>query len=61
MNVKVVADLCIGCTACVDMAESVFKMEEDKAIVIANPIPGDDEDSAKEAAETCPVDAIICE
>lgn len=61
MNVKVAEDLCIGCQACVDMCEAVFKMDGDKAVVITNPVPDDSEDCCKEAAETCPVDAIVFE
>ena len=58
MKAIVSEDLCIGCEACVDTCPVVFKMEGDKAIVIADPIPGDAEDTCKEATESCPVDAI---
>lgn len=61
MNARVDEELCIGCSACEDACPAVFKMEGDKAIIIANPVPQDAEASCKEAAETCPVDAIVCE
>ncbi len=60
MKATVEADLCIGCSACEDACPAVFKMEGDKAIVIADPVPADAEESCNEALETCPVDAIIC-
>lgn len=61
MTVKVDADLCIGCQACVDACDVVFEMEGDKAIVKVNPVPAEAEESCKEAVELCPVDAIIIE
>lgn len=59
MKATVVEDLCIGCQACVDTCDTVFKMEGDKAIVILDPVPDGSQDSCKEAAETCPVEAIL--
>ena len=61
MKAIVDADLCIGCEACVDTCEEVFKMDGDKAIVIAEPVPEEAEGSCVEASETCPTDAIKCE
>lgn len=58
MKAIIDADLCIGCQACVDTCADVFQMDGDKAIVIADPVPSACEECAKEAAETCPVDAI---
>lgn len=61
MKAIIDADLCIGCQACVDTCAEVFEMDGDKAIVKADPVPSGIEESCKEAAETCPVDAIKCE
>lgn len=61
MKAFVAEDLCIGCQACVDTCDTVFKMEGDKAIVIATPVPADSEDCCREAVETCPVEAITVE
>lgn len=59
MKVKVNQDTCIGCGVCPSICPEVFEMNDDgKSHVIADPVPGDCEDSAKEAAESCPVDAI---
>ena len=58
MNVKV-EDSCIACGACKSICDKVFTVEDmakvNEAEVAAN------EDSVKEAAESCPVGAIVIE
>lgn len=53
---------CIGCGACTGVAPDVLEMNDDG---LASPIITDDlgdlEASAKEAAECCPVEAIVVE
>lgn len=61
MNVKVDADLCIGCELCVQTAPSIFEMEGGKAVPKVNPVPQGEETICKEAADSCPVTAIIVE
>lgn len=61
MNVKIDHELCIGCELCVQTAPNVFEMESDKAVAKTNPVPADDETSCKDAADSCPVTAIIIE
>ena len=55
--VSVNKEKCIGCGACVSVCEEVFEMKDGKAIVKKgkekSKIP-----CVKEAAETCPVEAI---
>lgn len=59
MYAEVDKDTCIGCGACPDICPEVFKMEDDGlAIAYKNPVPSELENSAKEAADGCPVDAI---
>lgn len=59
MFTEVDKDECIGCGACPEFCPEVFKMEDDgKAVAYTNPVPSKLEESAKEAAEGCPVDAI---
>ena len=53
--------LCVGCGLCAETCATVFKMEDDKAIVIKNPVPEVVIEKCKEAIESCPVDAIISE
>ncbi|MFW6132539.1 MAG: ferredoxin [Planctomycetota bacterium] len=52
---------CIGCGLCPEVCPEVFEMDDDQAVVKADPVPADAEDSAREAAESCPVDAIALE
>ena len=59
MVAEVDKDACIGCGACPDVCPEIFKMEDDGlAIAYKNPVPSDLEESAKEAAEGCPTEAI---
>ena len=61
MRATVDEDLCTGCGLCVDTCEDVFEMDGDVAKVIADPVPADAEDSCRDAAESCPVEAIQIE
>lgn len=61
MKAIVDADACIGCGLCADTCAEVFKMEDDKAIVVAGNIPDAVSDSCQEAADSCPTDAIKVE
>ncbi len=61
MITKVIIDKekCIGCTLCVQACPEIFKMEGDKAVVKVNPVPHEAEDSCRDAAQQCPVEAIV--
>ncbi len=62
MKATVDRDACISCGLCATISPEVFEMDdEDIAIVIADPIPEGEVDSAKEAEESCPTDAISIE
>lgn len=61
MKVRIDADLCTGCGLCSDGVPEVFKLDDDVAEVISPDVPANLEDSVKEAAEDCPVEAIIVE
>ena len=62
MRVHVDEELCIGCEACADICPEVFEMQGDVAVAkIEDDIPEDLEDACKEAAEGCPVEAILVE
>lgn len=57
-----VNESCIGCGACVGVASKVFDLNDDGlATTIVDGDLGDLEESAKEAAECCPVSAITVE
>jgi ferredoxin len=60
MKVKIDRELCIGLGNCVAVAPEVFKLDkENKAIVIDNNSINDK--LLFEAAESCPVKAVIIE
>jgi ferredoxin len=59
MKAKVDKDTCIGCGLCPSICPEVFHMEDDgKAAAIDGEVPGEAEDSANEAEDSCPVEAI---
>ncbi len=61
MKARVDPDICIGCTLCVQTCPQVFRMEEDKAVAYAEVVPRDLENTCRQAADECPVTAIIIE
>lgn len=62
MFAEVKKDECIGCGACPEVCPEVFKMDDDDlAIAYTNPVPSELIESAKEAAEGCPTEAIHIE
>ena len=58
MNVKV-EDSCIACGACEAVFGDVFSVEDMAKVNAANVAAN--EDAVKEAAESCPVGAIVVE
>ncbi|MFH2006497.1 MAG: ferredoxin [bacterium] len=52
-----ITDDCTGCGVCETIAPDVFVVEDEKAVVNAAEISGN-EDEIKEAAEECPDEAI---
>ena len=62
MKATVDPDLCTGCELCVDTCPEVFEMnDDDLAVVKVDVVPADAEESAQEAADDCPAEAIIIE
>ena len=61
MKALVSAELCVGCGLCADSCPDVFAMEQDKALVKADPVPEAAADCCKKMQEDCPVEAINVE
>ncbi len=62
MIAKVDQDACTGCGLCEETCPEVFKMaDEDTAKVIAEKIPAEAAVTCREAADDCPVEAIVVE
>ena len=60
MKVRI-EDTCTACGFCVDICPDVFQMGTDIAEVTARLVPPEFEDTTQQAAEECPVEAIIVE
>ncbi len=60
MKVRVTDD-CIACGLCVDTCPDVFEMGDEFAQVIVEEVPEDHQEAVRQAAEECPVEAIIIE
>lgn len=58
MKAKVDPELCTGCGLCAETCPEVFEVPDDLAIVQVDVVPADAEDTCREAAEECPVEAI---
>lgn len=62
MRAKVIEEECIGDGSCADICPEVFEMRDDGlAHVIANPVPEEAEEKAREACSACPTEAIVLE
>lgn len=61
MKARIDEDLCTACELCVDICDDVFEMGDDVAVVKVDEVPSDLEDDVREAADSCPAEAIIIE
>lgn len=60
MKVRV-EDSCTACGICVETCPEVFRMGENTAEVTCDEVQPQFEDTAQQAADECPVEAIIVE
>ena len=56
-----VEDTCTACGLCVDTCPEVFEMGDEMAEVLVVEVPAEHEDDVQQAADECPVEAIIVE
>jgi ferredoxin len=61
MKVKVDKETCVGDETCVETCPEVFEMNGDVAVAKMEEVPKEVEKKCREAAESCPVEAIIIE
>lgn len=60
MKVRI-EDSCTACGLCVDTCPEVFTMGDNIAEVLAETVPAELEDAVQQAADECPVEAILVE
>ena len=56
-----IEDTCTACGLCVDTCPEVFDMGDEIAKVIVEEVPKEYEEATQQAADECPVEAIIIE
>ena len=61
MKAIVEKEVCTGCGLCANTCPEVFEMVDDVAVVKGEVVPEAAAGSAKEAAQNCPVEAIVIE
>lgn len=58
MKAFVDADLCTGCGLCCDTCPAVFELQDAVAVVIVEEVPPESEETCRDAAASCPTEAI---
>ncbi len=61
MKVRVDEEVCVGDETCVSICPEIFEMRDDVAVALVEEVPREFEEACREAAESCPVEAIIIE
>ena len=56
-----IQDTCTACGLCVDTCPDVFEMGDDIAQVTVAEVPAEHEDTAQQAVDECPAEAITVE
>ena len=60
MKVRI-EDSCSACGQCVDACPEVFEMGDDIAEVTVDEVPAEFEEAVQQAADECPLEAIVIE
>jgi len=61
MKVRVDEEACVGDETCVEICPEIFEMQGDVAVTKMEEVPEELEAACREAAESCPVEAILIE
>ncbi len=61
MKVRIDSELCTACGLCTDDVPDVFVMGDEVAEVTNPDVSAELEDAVKDAADSCPAEAIIVE
>jgi len=61
MRVHVDDDACVGDGTCVEVCPEIFEMHGDLVITKMSEVPEELEDKCREAADSCPTEAILIE
>ncbi len=61
MKVKVIKEKCIHCGICASIAPSVFVIPDDDTALVKNQPTEENEEQARQAADSCPTEAIDME
>jgi ferredoxin len=61
MKVRIIKEECISCGACTGICPAVFAIDDAEAWVLTQEVPLEEEEAVREAAESCPTEAIIVE
>lgn len=61
MKTRVDPDICTGDEICTQVCPEIFQMQGDKAVAKIEQVPESLKDCLKEAADSCPTEAIIIE
>ena len=61
MKAIVDQEVCTGCSLCTQSCPEVFTMDGDKAVTSVDLVPDETQDSCRQAANECPVEAIRIE
>jgi ferredoxin len=61
MKVRVDEETCVGDGTCVEICPEIFVMQGDVAVAKMEEVPEELAGACKEAAESCPVEAILIE
>jgi ferredoxin len=59
MKVRVDEDVCVGDGSCAEICPEVFRIDGDLSMIKVSRVPEELEDLVREAAESCPVEAIM--